>query len=282
LGENVCEVKAVGDNKTSASAAFASAIDLCRKQYPENGVVFFRGPAAGSTGMVYRLDRSIALGSNITILIDKNTTLQWAITPEMPIEQNPACATLYWPHGGTALLCGTNLTNVAVLGLDKDSSVIDGGGWAWYLKAMGNKSWWGQGPRLWEPAWSKNVTISTVALKNSPSWTAHPMYCEDVLAEFISILNPRFTPNTDGFDPDSCSNVVLRDSLIDTGDDGISIKSSNSSQPGSKHIQVPAKNIHIYRTTILSRNFCVGSATFGGVVDMVVEDCTIGDDHGSR
>ena len=44
---------------------------------------------------------------------------------------------------------------------------------------------------------------------------------------------------------------------------------------------MPAKNIHIYNTTILSRNVCLGSATFGGIYDLVVEDCTIGDDEGS-
>lgn len=44
---------------------------------------------------------------------------------------------------------------------------------------------------------------------------------------------------------------------------------------------VPARNIHIYRSEILSRNVCVGSATFGGVLDVVVEDCRIGDDEGS-
>ena len=34
-------------------------------------------------------------------------------------------------------------------------------------------------------------------------------------------------------------------------------------------------------TTILSRNVCLGSATYGGILDVVVEDCTIGDDEGS-
>ena len=65
--------------------------------------------------------------------------------------------------------------------------------------------------------------------------------------------------------------MILRDSLIDTGDDGISIKSGNSSAcHACGRIQVPAKNIHIYRTKVLSRNFCVGSATFGGVYDVVI------------
>lgn len=112
-------------------------------------------------------------------------------------------------------------------------------------------------------AWTSNITLSHVGFHNSPAWTVHPTFSTGILAEWIEILNPRFTPNTDGFDPDSCTDVVLRDSIIDTGDDGISIKSSNSSEPGSHHIQMPCSNIHIYRTKILSRNYCIGSATYG-------------------
>lgn len=56
---------------------------------------------------------------------------------------------------------------------------------------------------------------------------------------------------------------------------------SNHHNVRSGHIMMPAKNIHIYNTTILSRNVCLGSATFGGIYDLVVEDCTIGDDEGS-
>ena len=77
--------------------------------------------------------------------------------------------------------------------------------------------------------------------------------------------------STDGFDPDSCTDVRLHDSIIDTGDDGISIKSGNVSAEemaaragrsirGTKQtVQRPAKDIHIYRTKVLSRNFCLGS-----------------------
>ena len=204
-----------------------------------------------------------------------------SFSPADKTRQNPRCPTLYWSRGPTGVLCGTNLTNVALIGAHENSSVVDGGGWPWYAAGLANKSLWGQGPRLFEVAWSSNVTLSRVALVNSPSWTVHPTFCRGVLAEHIRILNPRFTPNTDGFDPDSSVDVVLRDSVIDTGDDAISIKSANSTEPGANHVQMPARNIHIYRVKLLSRNFCVGSATFGGVYDVLVEDCEIGDDEGS-
>ena len=286
-GGNVCDVRdagARGDNQTDDSAALQAAIDGCRAAHPLGAVVHLPGPNRTFPTATYRITTSIALGSNLTVALGANAGIFSAWTPALhPAAQHPRCPTLYWPRGPTALLCGTNLSNVALVGAGVGRSVVDGGGWPWYLTGVANKSMWGQGPRLFELAWSTNVTLARVSLVNSPSWTVHPTFCRGVLAESIAIINPRFTPNTDGFDPDSSANVVLRDSLIDTGDDGISIKSSNSSACGRPcaHIPVPARDIYIHNTTILSRNVCVGSATFGGVYNLLVEDCTIGDDDGS-
>lgn len=270
---------AVGDNRTDDTAAIQRAIDDERCD-----TVLLSGPDA-----TYRVTDSLALRSNLTLHLDTNTSLfsdqqlcDPHTYPASPCEQNPRCPTLYWSHGPTAVLCGTNLTNVAITGEGPErGSVIDGGGWPWYDIGVKDPSRWGTGPRSFEVTWSRNVTVSGVRFQNSPSWTVHPTFCEDVLVEHIEIRNPRFTPNTDGFDPDSCVNVVLRDSLIDTGDDGISIKSMNSTIPGSEHVMMPTRNVHIHHTKVLSRNMCVGSATFGGVYDVVVEDCDIGDLEGS-
>lgn len=156
-GGNLCPVENPGDNETLATESFKNAIASCRKQFPDGGVVYFPGTETSwktsnrrnseieGNGKVYRVDESVALADNITVLIGVNATLQFAITPSMPVQQNPECSTVFWADGGTALLCGTNLTNVAVVGLDSNSSTVDGGGWPWYEVAIANHSLWGTG-----------------------------------------------------------------------------------------------------------------------------------------
>jgi hypothetical protein len=39
----------------------------------------------------------------------------------------------------------------------------------------------------------------------------------------------------------------------------------------------PTRNITMRNLRIVSRNWCIGSATFGGVYDILFEDSTIGD-----
>ena len=302
IPNTVCDVRkspysAAGDNHTDDTRAIQQAIDEC-------GTVVLSGK-----GSTYRITSSLALRSDVTIYLSDKASIfsaqplcyphaesnqvegSAAIEPhpdsssslkDYPAcKQNPRCPTNHWPKGPTAIICGTNLSNVAIIGQGASSNIIDGGGWPWYSAARQSDQMWGVGPRGFELEWSQNITLSGIGFHNIPSWTVHPTFCNDVTAEFIEIRNPRFTHNTDGFDPESCTNVVLRDSYIDTGDDGISIKSGNSTVKGSEHVMVPAKNIHIYRTKILSRNVCIGSATFGGIYDVVIEDCEIGDLHGS-
>ena len=86
-GGNACDVKksgAVGDNSTDDTAAIQKAIDECRALHPGGAVVVLSGPAT------YRVTASVELGSNLTILIDKETTLFSAKTPPTPCNDTVA------------------------------------------------------------------------------------------------------------------------------------------------------------------------------------------------
>lgn len=95
----------------------------------------------------------------------------------------------------------------------------------------------------------------------------------------MTVLSPREVGNTDGIDPDSVQNMLLTDSYISVGDDGISIKSDNITNAQGENVQVPTRNITMRRLHVMSRNWCIGSSTFGGVYDILFEDSMVGDVH---
>ena len=199
-GGNVCDVRdagARGDNQTDDSAALQAAIDGCRAAHPLGAVVHLPGPNRTFSTATYRITTSLALGSNLTVALGAGAGIFSAWTPALhPAAQHPRCPTLYWPRGPTALLCGTNLSNVALVGAGVGASVVDGGGWPWYLAGVANKSMWGQGPRLFELAWSTNVTLARVSFINSPSWTVIVVLCPAIIsiADSTVLLPVPFDP----------------------------------------------------------------------------------------
>lgn len=65
---------------------------------------------------------------------------------------------------------------------------------------------------------------------NPPFWAMHPYACDTLLFENITFEAPVTSPNTDGIDPDSCSNVVIRNFNVNhCGDDAVAIKSGKDS-----------------------------------------------------
>ena len=71
--------------------------------------------------------------------------------------------------------------------------------------------------------------------------------------------------------------MLLTDSYISVGDDGVSIKSDNITTAAGTTVMMPTRNITMRRLHVHSRNWCIGSSTFGGVYDILFEDSVIGD-----
>ena len=88
---------------------------------------------------------------------------------------------------------------------------------------------------------SRDVVISGITVRNSPFWTIHPLFSEDVVLKGLTIINPYEAPNTDGIDIESCSRVSVIDTDVFVGDDGIAIK-SGSGEDGIRD-NIPAKDI---------------------------------------
>ena len=117
----------------------------------------------------------------------------------------------------------------------------------------------------------KHVTISGLTLTNSPVWTVHPLRCDDVTIMDLRIINPWDSPNTDGIDPDACSDVSILNCSIDVGDDCIAIKSGTedtlNKRPCERIVISGCHFIHGHGGVVL------GSEMSGGIHDVVVSSC---------
>lgn len=141
-----------------------------------------------------------------------------------------------------------------------------------------------QRPKLVEFVDCSDVTVTGLSaseplrIKNSPFWSLHPTFCTRVRVSYVHVLAPRDHGNTDGIDPDSCNDVHVTDSLIDVGDDAISVKSGLHWKTKEK---IPAQNYLFDRVTILFRNFAIGSDVSGDIRNITFQNSVIGDDKGS-
>ena len=69
------------------------------------------------------------------------------------------------------------------------------------------------------------MLIQGLTFMNSPSWNLHPAFSEELDFIDIRIKAPWDSPNTDGFDPESCRRVRLLGTEISVGGDCIALKS---------------------------------------------------------
>ena len=119
----------------------------------------------------------------------------------------------------------------------------------------------------------KNVVIDGLNLGNSPSWNLHFIYSKDIITCGCNIFSTGIW-NGDGWDPDSSENCVIFDSVFNTGDDCIAIKSGKN--PEGNILNVPCKNIDVFscRAKIgYSHGIAIGSEISGGVEKVRFWDC---------
>ncbi|MDE6693000.1 MAG: glycoside hydrolase family 28 protein, partial [Muribaculaceae bacterium] len=129
----------------------------------------------------------------------------------------------------------------------------------------------------------KGVLLQGVTFENSPAWNVHPLMCENVIVDNVSIRNPWYAQNGDGIDIESCTNVLLVNSSFDVGDDAICMKSGKDKDGRDRG--VPSSNVLIDGCTVYHGHggFVIGSEMSGGCRDIVARNCVfIGTDVGLR
>jgi len=129
-------------------------------------------------------------------------------------------------------------------------------------------------PRMVRLLECRRVLIEGVTVRNAPNWTLHPWLCEDLTLRDVKIFNNRWAQNSDAMDIDSCRRVHVTGCIIDTGDDGICIKSGINES--GRRIGVPTEDVLIEDCVVYEGHggFTIGSEMSGGVRNILVQNCT--------
>lgn len=129
-------------------------------------------------------------------------------------------------------------------------------------------------PRLLRLLDCRRVLIEGVTFRNAPNWTLHPWLCEDLTLRDVKIFNDRWAQNSDAMDIDSCRRVHVRGCIVDTGDDGLCIKSGINES--GRRLGVPTEDVLIEDCVVYEGHggFTIGSEMSGGVRNVLVRNCT--------
>ncbi|XP_034203905.1 probable polygalacturonase [Prunus dulcis] len=259
---------AVGDGKTSNTKAFKAAIHHLSQNASEGGAQLIVPPGKWLTG-------SFNLTSHFTLFLHKDAVIlatqdesEWPLVSALPSYGRGRDA----PGGRfSSLIFGTNLTDVVITG---NNGTIDGQGASWWKKFKAGQLNETR-PYMIEIMYSNQIQISNLTLVNSPSWFVHPTYSSNITIHGLTILAPIDSPNTDGINPDSCSQTRIEDCFIVSGDDCIAVK-SGWDQYGIK-VGIPTEHLVIRRLTCISPDsatIALGSEMSGGIRDVRAEDIT--------
>ncbi|KAJ7961462.1 Pectin lyase superfamily protein [Quillaja saponaria] len=258
----------IGDGETSNTMAFQYAISNLSQYACDGGAELIVPPGKWLTG-------SFNLTSHFTLFLHKDAILlasqdesEWPQLSVLPSYGRGRDA----PNGRfSSLIFGTNLTDVVITG---SNGTIDGQGASWWDKFRKDELN-STRPYMIEIMYSKKIQISNLTLINSPSWFVHPIYSRNVIINGLTILAPVDSPNTDGINPDSCTNVRIEDCYIVSGDDCIAVKSGWDEY--GIEFGMPTKHLLIRRLTCISPDsatIALGSEMSGGIKDVRAEDIT--------
>ncbi len=289
---DITKFGAIGNGKKDCSKAFKTAVERCNTS---GGGTVLVPKGIFLTGAVY-------LKSNVNLYISKDAVVRFHTDP---VKYLPLVYTR-WEGvecmNYSPLIYAYDEENIAVTG----DGVLDGQGshdywWSW--KGKKEAGWkpgepnqesarkklfemgengipvservFGEGsylrPNFFAPYKCKNVLIKGVTFKNSPMWFLNPVLCSNV--SIIGVTVEGLGPNNDGCDPESCSDVLIKNCFFNTGDDCISIKSGRNAD--GRRVNTPCENIVIQDCIMKNGHggVVIGSEMSGGVRNVYAENC---------
>ncbi|MEC0330489.1 glycoside hydrolase family 28 protein [Paenibacillus macerans] len=254
---NIADYGAVRDSGALATRAIEAAIAAASE-------------AGGGTVVVPAgtfLTGAIFMRSNIELRLSPGAVLSFSTDPnDYPAVESRWEGVKREVHA--SCIYGEDLENVSVTG----SGCLNGNGEPWWDKHRNRpEELKFPRPKLISFDRCRRVSIKDVTLVNSPSWTVNPICCRDVTIDNVSILNPADSPNTDGINPESCTNVRIGNCNIDVGDDCIAIKAGTEDTKE----RIPCENITIVNCTMVHGHggVVLGSEMSGNIRNVTIANC---------
>ncbi|RKM57942.1 glycoside hydrolase family 28 protein [Butyrivibrio sp. CB08] len=277
---DVREFGAKGDGETPDTAAIQAAISCC----PKDGTVYLPAGDYYSTALFLKSNMTLWLDEGARILGDTDRT-HYPILPGMTrtTDEKDEYNLATWEGNPltsfASLITAIDAENLDIIG----PGTIDGN--------AQNSDWWKDAKKkriAWRPndmylVRCRKVRVQNVTIQNSPCWTVHPYYSDDLAFLNLYIHNPSDSPNTDGLDPESCSSVRILGTVISVGDDCIAIKSGKYYMSLKHHKVTEDVVIRNCKFERGHGSVTVGSEIAGGVKNVRVSQCIFdGTDRGLR
>ena len=252
---------------------------------PENSRVYIPEGVYKFTNLFLKSNMILEIGKKATLsaIVDKS---QHPILPGRIESYDEEAELILGTFEGNpmnayaSLITGIGVDNVLIHGEGR----IDGG--------ADFNNWWNVEKRRNDPATRpkmlflnkcSNIIMQGLTITNSPCWNLHPFFSKNLKFIDLTIESPSKSHNTDGLDPESCTDVDIIGVYFSVGDDCIAIKSGKIYM-GRKY-KTPSKNIRIRHCYMKKGHGAVtiGSEIGAGVDGIYVSNCYFSDtDRGLR
>ena len=287
-------LKAKADGRTDCTAAFRAVIDQCSKSGGGKVIV-----PSGTY-----LTGAIHLKSNVNLEISEGATIKFSQNPKdyLPVVFSRWEGVELFNY--SPFIYAFEQQNIAITGLGVLDGQSNNESW-WPWNGRPQYGWkegmaqarpdrnalfkmaedgvpvrdrvFGEGhylrPQFIQPYRCQNVLIDGVTIQNSPMWEIHPVLCRNVIVQNVKINS--HGPNNDGCDPESCSDVLIKNCDFDTGDDCIAVKSGRNAD--GRRLKTPTENIIVQGCRMKDGHggITVGSEISGGVKNLFAENCRL-------
>ncbi len=254
---NILDFGAVSDTSQLSTQAINKAVMACFKA-GGGRVIIPNGQFKSGT---------ITLLDNVSLFLEAGAVL-YASTDhhDFPRQKQPAYRSQKDPGGWYALIYAEGASNIGISGL----GTIDGQGakqvplptppGAEHEDRDGR-------PRNILFISCRKIAVRDVTMQSSGIWNQHYLNCENVIIDNIRVYN-HSNRNNDAIDIDGCRHVVISNSMMDTDDDGITLKSTGAA---------PCEDIVVSNCIVSS--FCAaikcGTESTGGFKNILINNCIV-------